>query len=109
MGKYQQYYEKSRLMKRKSKYSLSRLDSADAQKTFTRVYPLLDYELKKMITDLPNERESFIDATEKMEEKWKKQEDCKHEFGQPTYTLTGYGRQCSKCYYIEKVKKSVRP
>jgi predicted transcriptional regulator len=62
MGKYQLYYEKTRLMKRKFKYSLSRFDSADAEKAFTRVYPLLGYELKKMITDLLSERESFIDT-----------------------------------------------
>lgn len=91
IGKYQGYYEYKKLMKRKSRYSLSRFDNAEAEKAFTRIYPLLGYELKKMITDLPGERKSFEGIIEKIEEKWEKQESCEHEFGQPTYTLLGYG------------------
>ena len=43
-----------------------------------------------------------------MRKKRKQQEVCEHEYKIPTMTIHGYcGKQCSKCYYIVRVKDSV--
>lgn len=72
LGKYQKYHERTRLMKRKSRFSISEFDSAEAARAFTRIYPLLGYELDKLMTELPRDTEWFKDSTEEIEEKWKK-------------------------------------
>ena len=37
----------------------------------------------------------------------KEQESCEHEYGKPVKTIYGFmGKQCNKCYYVAKLKKS---
>lgn len=74
---------------------------------FNNVYPLLGYELDKIIEKLPTNRESYKKFTEKLYNKWEKQKSCDHKFKEPAMTLFGYyGKQCSICGSIEKVKPS---
>jgi hypothetical protein len=44
-----------------------------------------------------------------MRKKWKEQEVCKHEYGEPSYTLYGYGIQCRICHYIQILKAPTTP
>jgi hypothetical protein len=74
---------------------------------FNNVYPLLGYELDKIIEKLPTNRESHKRFTQELYNKWEKQKSCNHKFKEPAMTLFGYyGKQCSICGRIEKVKPS---
>jgi hypothetical protein len=106
-GKYQSYNEYLKRLKRKPELALSKYESNEVERAFARIYPLLNYELDKMIKELSLNTESLKQFIDEMEEKWKTHETCKHEFGKSTYTLEGYGRQCTKCHYIEKLQKPI--
>jgi hypothetical protein len=108
LDKYQNYNQKVKLMKKKSTFTLAKNGAVEVTNAFARLYPLLNYELDKIIRELPWGTESFKQDIEHMKEKWKKQEICEHEYGQPASTLEGYGRQCVKCHYIERLKNPVR-
>lgn len=74
---------------------------------FGNIYPLLGYEFNKIIENMPFSKESYRKYTETLYNKWKQQENCKHNFREPAMTLYGYyGKQCSICYLIERVKPS---
>jgi hypothetical protein len=76
---------------------------------FGNIYPLLDYEFNKIIENLPSNKESYRKFTESLYNKWKQQENCRHNFKEPAMTLYGYyGKQCSKCNQIERVKPPTR-
>ena len=73
---------------------------------FGRLYPRLGYEFDKMIMNLPAALENYKRFIEDMREKRKWQQICEHVYKEPaTMTLYGYyGKQCSKCHYIKRVK-----
>jgi hypothetical protein len=74
---------------------------------FGNIYPLLGYEFNKIIENMPFNKESYRKFTETLYNKWKQQENCKHNFREPVMTLYGYyGKQCSICYLIKRVKPS---
>jgi predicted transcriptional regulator len=101
------YKSKVKFMSRKPRFLFSKNDSQHLSNAFTRIYPLISYELEKILNELPNATDSFKAQIEYAEQKIKEQQSCKHEYGQPNDTLYGYGRQCSKCHYIESVKTPV--
>ena len=73
---------------------------------FGRLYPRLGYEFDKMIMKLPDASQKHKIYMEELRKKWKQQEICDHVYKEPpTMTLYGYyGKQCSKCHYIRRVK-----
>jgi predicted transcriptional regulator len=103
------YKSKVKFMSKRPRFLFSKHDAHVLSGAFTRIYPLLNYKLEKILKELPDSTDSFKAQLEHMEQKSKEQQSCKHEYGQPTDTLYGYGRQCSKCHYIERVKISADP
>jgi hypothetical protein len=70
---------------------------------FAKVYPSINQRLVKITNDLTNNAKLEREYEDQIVKQW---ETCKeHEFGPPTQTLFGYGKQCIKCYKIERVKK----
>jgi predicted transcriptional regulator len=72
---------------------------------FSLIYPRLNYELENMKENLPKAANAHKEFIYSMYQKWEKQKECEHTYGDPVMTLFGfYGRQCNKCHYIKKVK-----
>ncbi len=72
-------------------------------RTFAKVYPSINERLVKITNDLAEKAKLERDYEDQIVKQW---ETCKeHEFGASTQTLFGYGKQCAKCYKIERVKK----
>jgi DNA-binding MarR family transcriptional regulator len=70
---------------------------------FAKVYPSINERLVKITNDLTLNAKLEREYEDQIVKQW---ETCKeHEFGAPTQTLFGYGKQCTKCYKIERVKK----
>ena len=68
---------------------------------------MLDYEFSEIIDKMPFNKDTYKKFTDSLYNKWKEQENCKHNFRKPTMTVYGYyGKQCSKCNQIERVKPS---
>jgi hypothetical protein len=60
-----------------------------------------------MMMKLPEALENYKKFIEEMREKRKQQQSCEHVYDKEpaTMTLYGYyGKQCSKCHYIKRVK-----
>jgi hypothetical protein len=78
---------------------------------FDRLYPRLGYEFSKMMMNLPEALENYKKFIEEMREKRKRQQSCEHVYDrEPAMTLYGYyGKQCSKCHYIKRVKNPNPP
>ena len=95
------------LKKTKSNLALQKKDAELIQKAFGNIYPMLAYELSKLIDGLPRYTELFKQNLEEMREKWRLQDKCQHVFCRPTNTIEGYGRQCKKCHYVESLKSSM--
>ena len=102
--------------KESSKYYLQKDIIIKLLEAFVRIYPRLTYEFEKIL----DKKYSFHEALEgwpaaiegyrkwlnSYNENLKKQETCKHEFGKPTESIYGaIIQQCSKCKYMQKVKK----
>jgi hypothetical protein len=105
LDKYPKNYKSNiKFMSKRSRLLFSKNDTHLLSGSFTRIYPLLSYELENILNELPKVTNSFKTQLEYIEQKSKEQQTCKHEYGQPTYTLYGYGRQCSKCHYFERLK-----
>jgi hypothetical protein len=102
------YESKVKFMSKIPRFLFSKHDSNLLSGAFTRIYPLINYELEKILNELPNATNTYKAQLEYYEQKIKQQESCKHEYGQPTDTLLGYGRQCSKCHDIERLKEPSR-
>ena len=73
---------------------------------FSNVYPLLGYEFKKIVEKMPDNKESYEQFTKEVHHRLELRKNCKHDYKEPTRTLYGYGKQCSKCNDIVKVKES---
>jgi predicted transcriptional regulator len=107
LGKFPKNYKSEvKFMSKRPRFLFSNNDARILAGAFTRIYPLISYELEKILNELPNATDSFKAQLEYIEQEIKEQQSCNHEFGQPTDTLYGYARQCSKCHchYIESVK-----
>jgi hypothetical protein len=72
---------------------------------FSNIYPLLGYEFKKIIDNMPDNKESYERFTRDLHNKLELRKNCEHDYKEPSRTLFGYGRQCSKCNHIQKVKE----
>ena len=85
---------------------------------FSNIYPLLTLEFER-IRGKPYVYKKFIDSTSSSSpiQRYKKkleglhkcleiQRSCKHAFKKPIRVFDGYAKQCKKCMYTEKVKKS---
>ncbi len=74
-------------------------------KAFDNLYPLIGQLFKETIKDLPRLLELHKKELENMYQRWEEQQACQHNYGKPTMTIFGYyGKQCSKCHYIKKIK-----
>jgi predicted transcriptional regulator len=73
---------------------------------FRRLYPRLDYELNEMIVEMPKALENHKEYVKELRKRQKRQQSCEHVYEKPpTMTVYGYyGKQCSKCLYIKRVK-----
>ena len=98
------YRSKVKFMQKIPRLLFSKHDSHLLSGAFTRIYPLISYELEKILTELPNATDSFKAQLEDAEQRIKEQENCKHKYGQSISTYYGNARQCSKCHYIERVE-----
>ena len=74
--------------------------------SFSNVYPLLGYEFKRIIENMPNNKESYKKFTELLYKKWERQRKCDHSFGNPVESLHGFVSVCSKCGYAKGVKNT---
>lgn len=83
---------------------------------FVRLYPLMIFEFEKILDkryffqevleDYPPAIEGYKKQLISYNQMLKQQETCKHDFGKPTESIFGtIIQQCSKCKYIQKVKK----
>ena len=72
---------------------------------FSNVYPLLGYEFKEIVDNMSYTKESYERFTRELHNKMELRKKCEHEYKKPTMTSFGYGRQCSRCNYIQKVKE----
>jgi hypothetical protein len=68
------------------------------------IYPLLNYELTKIIGNMPYSLESHKRLTDDLHKKWERQRNCDHDFEEPVELLNGFGKICSKCGFLEKIK-----
>jgi hypothetical protein len=105
LGKFPTSYEKGiNYMSKRPFLKFDKKMANEADNAFARLYPLLYHELKRIMTELPQRSAAFGEFEQYMRKKWKEQEVCNHEYGEPTYTLYGYGRQCRICYDIQILK-----
>jgi hypothetical protein len=94
-------------MKQSPKFVLQEKIVNQLLKAFNNLYPLVGQLFKDFIKDLPRRLELHKEELEHMYQRWEEQQACQHNYGKPTMTLYGYyGKQCSKCHYIKKVKAS---
>jgi hypothetical protein len=104
------YDEQVKFMDKSPRFVLDRPTISKMLTAFERLYPRLGYEFDKMIMNLPVALENHKKFIEEMREKWKRQLSCEHVYKQPDMTLYGYyGKQCSKCHYIKRVKNPNPP
>ena len=74
-------------------------------KAFSLIYPRLSYKLEYIKENLPKAANAHKEFMHSMYQTWEKQKVCEHSYGDTVMTLFGfYGKQCSKCHYIKKVK-----
>jgi hypothetical protein len=103
--------ERVKFMNKSPRFVLDKSIISRLLTAFGRLYPRLRYEFDKMITELPEASENYKIYMEELHKKWKQQEICEHVYKKPpTMRLYGYyGKQCSKCEYIKKVKNPNPP
>jgi hypothetical protein len=53
---------------------------------------------------MPNNKESYKQFTELLFQKWERQKQCNHRFGETIESLHGFENVCSKCGYTKRVK-----
>jgi predicted transcriptional regulator len=91
------YEEEVKYMDTKPKFVLDKKIITELTRSFARIYPLVNYEFQKIFRNLFSEVEQYKSYVEEIKEKWKKQEKCEHEYGQPRTTIFGFcGKECNK-------------
>lgn len=112
IGQYPRGYdEQVKFMDKSPRFVLDGSTISKLLTAFRRLYPRLGYEFDKMIMNLPEALDNYKKFIEEMREKRKQQQSCEHVYKEPaTMTLYGYyGKQCSKCHYIKRVKNPDPP
>jgi hypothetical protein len=112
IGQYPRGYdEQVKFMKKSPRFVLDKSIISRLLTAFRRLYPRLGYEFDKMIMKLPDASQKHKIYMEELRKKWKQQEICEHVYKEPpAMTLYGYyGKQCSKCHYIKRVKNPNPP
>lgn len=112
IGQYPRGYdEQVKFMNKSPRFVLDKSIIRRLLTAFGRLYPRLGYEFDKMIMELPDASQKHKIYMEELRKKWKQQEICEHVYKEPpTMTLYGYyGKQCSICHYIKRVKNPNPP
>jgi hypothetical protein len=68
---------------------------------FSRLYPRINHELNGIFDNLPRSIESRKEFVSELEEWYKQQESCEHEWGKPN--KKSHVKQCVKCKYVQKI------
>jgi hypothetical protein len=98
--------EQKRYFNKSPKFKMEKEIIDDLTRSFTRIYPLVSFEFKKIFQNLSSEIKSYKSWLEQLEQKEKKRSKCKHQFREPRMTIYGFcARQCIKCGYFKNVKE----
>jgi hypothetical protein len=67
---------------------------------FSRLYPRINHELNEILDNLPQSIKLHKEFVSELEEWYKQQESCEHEWGKPK--KKSHVKQCVKCKHVQR-------